>query len=94
VNIRLVRTCAACPEQYDTFLGDMEVGYIRLRWGELTVRCPDYEGQIVYSHDFNEEYKGSFDDDEESAKYLALAVAAIEDWLKKQTAQTERGSDG
>jgi plasmid stability protein len=33
VVVRLVRTCFACPEQYDAFIGEEKVGYLRLRHG-------------------------------------------------------------
>jgi hypothetical protein len=35
--IKLVRTCFACPEQYDAFDGEKKVGYLRLRHGCFTV---------------------------------------------------------
>ena len=42
LGFQLVLTCSACPEQYDVFLGERQVGYIRFRWGSLEVdflRC-------------------------------------------------------
>ena len=38
------QTCGACPEQYDVFKDEKQVGYVRLRWGDLSCRYPDYEG--------------------------------------------------
>ena len=32
---KLVQTCGACPEQYDVYEGDEEVGYMRLRHGHF-----------------------------------------------------------
>ena len=32
---RLILTCGACPEQYDVFDGDRQVGYLRLRHGHF-----------------------------------------------------------
>ena len=46
-EIRLVRTCVACPEQYDAFLGEEKVGYLRLRHGSFTVHVPDWDGELV-----------------------------------------------
>lgn len=37
-KIKLVCTCGACPEQYDMFIDDTLVGYIRYRWGYLACR--------------------------------------------------------
>ena len=47
-EIRLVMTCGACPEQYDAFIGDTQVGYLRLRHGYFQVRYPDVGGELVY----------------------------------------------
>ena len=39
---------SACPEQYDVYNNDEEqVGYVRLRWGELRCYSPDVNGEIV-----------------------------------------------
>lgn len=43
--LRLVRTCGACPEQYDVFLGEEYIGYMRLRHGWFRA---EYKGTIVY----------------------------------------------
>ena len=32
-EIKLVKTCSACPEQYDAFYEDHQVGYLRVRHG-------------------------------------------------------------
>jgi hypothetical protein len=77
--IRLVRTCYACPEQYDAFDGDKQVGYLRLRHGEFTVHCPDHDGEEVYSaHPYGD---GLFVD-EERDYYLRFAVEAIQRWQR------------
>lgn len=47
-EIRLIKTCNACPEQYNAFVGDKQVGYLRLRHGEFKVVVPDVDGKIVY----------------------------------------------
>lgn len=48
-NITLRLTCSACPEQYDAFIGDRKVGYLRLRWGEFRVDYPDCGGEMTYA---------------------------------------------
>ncbi len=48
-KLKLVRTCTACPEQYDAYLHDgLAIGYLRLRHGHFTV---DYlpTGEEVYT---------------------------------------------
>lgn len=76
--IKLVSTCAACPEQYDAFIGERQVGYLRLRHGVFTVECPDVSGVEVYNA--APEGDGMFDDDERDY-YLRYAVAAIQQWV-------------
>ena len=46
-KVRLVRTGASCPEQYNAYLGKTYVGYLRLRHGCFTAETPD--GTVVYS---------------------------------------------
>ena len=48
-GVRLIRTCYACPQQYDAFIGKKQVAYLRLRHGRFTVECPDVGGTLVYS---------------------------------------------
>lgn len=77
-NLKFICTCGACPEQYDVVLTKdgkrYQVGYVRLRFGNLRVECPDYGGKEVY-------YQG-FDDEDERLVYLQKAADAIQGWLK------------
>lgn len=77
--IRLVKTCDACPEQYDAFdeYGN-RVGYLRLRHGHFRVDVPDVGGQTVY--EIETEGDGEFEDDERMF-CLRAAVGAIQCWL-------------
>jgi len=77
--LRLVQTCGACPEQYDVFDGDQQVGYIRLRHGTMRVDCPDAGGDTVYTA--NPKGDGIFEDDERDY-YLRFAVDAIQRWMR------------
>ena len=45
----LVRTCYACPEQYDVFFHDFQIGYLRLRHGSFTAEYPNVGGALAYS---------------------------------------------
>lgn len=67
----LKETCRACPEQYDVFYDDQEVGYMRLRHG--TFRA-EYRGEVVYAA--NTKGDGRFHDDERE-HYLNEACRAI-----------------
>jgi hypothetical protein len=82
MNIKLVRTCEACPEQYDAYLGKDIVGYLRLRHGTFTVTCPDVGGDDVYVAQPTGD--GIFDDTEREL-YLQAATHAIIHWLNKST---------
>lgn len=75
---RLVRTCGACPEQYDVFLGEERVAYLRLRWGFLGVEAFGPGGQEhVAGWNLGDPYQGSFETDEQRAEYLSRALAAV-----------------
>ena len=74
----LVLPCQCCPEQYDVFDSEgKQVGYIRLRHGNLRADYPDCGGDTVYRHVFDDGWKGLFDSDEEREKYLTEAVKAL-----------------
>ena len=75
----LVMTCGACPEQYDVFFEDVQVGYLRLRHGYFTARCPDSSGDLVYEAEPHGD--GIFEYDEREG-YLEKALAAIGEWIK------------
>lgn len=73
LKFKWVCTCPACPEQYDVCIGDKPVAYVRLRYGGLSVN-PYVDGDIdwrteLYSHQFEDGWKGDFDDDKERGKY-------------------------
>lgn len=40
-------TCYACPEQYDVYRDDKQIGYLRLRHGNFTAEYPDVGGKLV-----------------------------------------------
>lgn len=76
-NYEFVQTCVAFPEQYDVFdENDNQVGYVRLRWGNLYAQCPDVDGVTVYSVDLDHEL-GSFSSNEERMQYLNVIAEAI-----------------
>jgi hypothetical protein len=77
--LRFKMTCGACPEQYDVFLGEEQVGYVRLRHGTLRVDSPDCGGRVVYEASPNGD--GCFDTPEERDFHLRHAGAAILKWI-------------
>lgn len=73
----LVRTCEACPEQYDVYKDRVQVGYLRLRHGYFRADCPDCGGETVYTA--SPKGDGVFYDDEREF-YLTEAISAIDAW--------------
>lgn len=71
----LVRTCFACPEQYDVYdKRNRKVGYLRLRHGEFRAEYPFCGGETVYeSHPDGD---GIFEDYERIYE-LTKAIEAI-----------------
>jgi hypothetical protein len=87
MELRFVKTCDACPEQYDVFDGDKMVGYVRLRWGHLTVACPDVGGDVVYSANIGDDgWDGCFENEAQRSFHLDEADITIKKWLEKQNA--------
>ncbi len=78
MEIKLVKTCYACPEQYDAFLGKKQVGYLRLRHGHFSVQCPDVNGQVIYSA--TTKCDGIFEEGEREF-YLEKAREAIKNYI-------------
>ena len=80
-DINLVRTCYACPEQYDALDKDGNcIAYLRLRHGSFTVECPDVGGECVYQAE--PEGDGIFEDDEREL-YLDAAKQAIAQYYNR-----------
>lgn len=73
----LVLTCSACPEQYDVFLGDEQVGYLRLRHGSFRADTPHCGGETVYRA---EPVGDGIFETAERERYLIEAVEAIDAW--------------
>jgi hypothetical protein len=74
LGITLQKTCSACPEQYDAYLGTRQVGYLRLRHGYFRVDFPKCGGETLLGMPTKGD--GIFEDDEREA-CLDLAIQAI-----------------
>lgn len=70
----LVLTCPRSPEQYDVFLGNTQIGYLRLRNGEFCADYPDCGGETVYRA--SPRGDGQFEDDEREY-FLRNALNAL-----------------
>ena len=76
----LLLTCYACPEQYDVFLGETQIGDLRLRHGSFTAEYPDVGGELVYKS-YTAGDGGFLDDEREH--YLVHAVEALLQYKNK-----------
>lgn len=74
MKFRLKQTCCVCPEQYDVFLGDRQVAYMRLRHGYFYCAYPDIGGEVIYSA--YPKGDGCFDDDERDY-YIRAALKEL-----------------
>lgn len=65
-----LNTGLECPEQYDIY-DEQKVhrGYVRLRWGRLTVKYPDACGKVLLDTDAFDGY-GSFNNPAERKAYF------------------------
>lgn len=71
-GLTFIRTCRRCPEQYDVKDSDgNNVGYIRLRFGQLTCEYPDVGGELIYSVNIGKiGWSGEFENDDQRMLYL------------------------
>jgi hypothetical protein len=71
MKVKLIQTSSGCPEQYNGYINDECVAYLRLRHGYFRV---EYKDEVVYTARPNGD--GIFEDDERD-KYLEEACQAI-----------------
>jgi len=79
----LVKTCDACPEQYDVFHKKELVGYLRLRYGYFSASFPNSSGKEVYKSPIGDSLTGEFTNEKERKFHLKAAKKAIKKELKK-----------
>ena len=87
-DIKLVKTCEACPEQYDAFLDGEQIGYLRLRHGFFRVEHPDSGGAVVYTD--NPKGDGCFESHEREY-YLTRAKQALFAWMGIEHEREKKG---
>lgn len=83
-GLEFVKTCSACPEQYDVYDEYHSiVGYVRLRWGNLTCEYPDVGGELIYSASIDGDgWAGMFDSEEQRLFYLTTIADKIIEKIK------------
>jgi hypothetical protein len=72
-GLTFICTCIACPEQYNVFKDEKQVGYVRLRWGGLRVDSPDYMGKEIYYTNYGDGYCGEFSDEDRPVQLAKIA---------------------
>jgi hypothetical protein len=72
--MKIEQTCSAMPEQYNVYLDDKQIGYLRLRRGYFSAYYPDHKGEPVYGADTCGD--GEFEPHERQ-HFLDEAVAAL-----------------
>lgn len=76
MKLKLVKTCSACPEQYDVFTPEgEEIGYLRLRHGGFRVDYLPTDETVYYAEPKGD---GCFESDERDY-YLSKACEALID---------------
>ena len=91
LKFKWICTCPACPEQYDVVcVGYKTVAYVRLRYGELSVN-PYVDGDIdwnteLYCYQFDDSWKGCFDNKEERSKYKKEIEKVILKYINENSA--------
>lgn len=95
-DIEFEESCHACPEAYKMLWNGQEVGYMRLRWGVLTLTAGKYVSlfandrtgcEQIWEHLFDEDswdgFKGAFDSDEEKEHFQRLCAEKLVEHYEK-----------
>jgi hypothetical protein len=89
-----VRTCYACPEQYELLTEDnLFVGYFRLRHGSYSVRAAQSRdadpvwGQEVYGKAIGGPWRGEFETTEQRVEELQAGVDAVVQYWTEETSE-------
>ena len=92
--LKFKQTCWSCPEQYDVYkvgIKNLElVGYVKLRFGELTVKVPDSTGEIIYNIKFPNGLKGNFSSYDERKKYLRIIKNVIKSYYRNNKLKRQK----
>lgn len=76
-GLRFVRTCIACPEQYDVFDEMGIICYVRFRHGRLRAEYPWIDGKKIVDEVVGDEYQGIFNDERDRAINIFKVIEAI-----------------
>lgn len=86
LEFKWINTCPACPEQYEVYFGETIVAYVRLRFGVLRVSddANNVYDDPFYIHDFDDDYKGDFDNDKERDMFRHAITTLIANRVMKK----------
>ncbi|MBD5089122.1 MAG: hypothetical protein HDT30_10005 [Clostridiales bacterium] len=77
-GLKFIQTCSASPEQYDVEdCKGKQVGYVRLRWGQLICEYPDVYGEVIYYSELDNKMLGCFKNKEQREYYLKTIANKI-----------------
>jgi hypothetical protein len=77
LGINFVESCYACPESYDAYLEDKNIGYAKLRRGFFYVEYPNIGGTVVFEG--HPRGDGRFTDDSDREHFMTHAARALID---------------
>jgi hypothetical protein len=88
MRFKLIRTCYACPEQYDVLNADTgdKIAYLRLRHGRFRMDYP-WDGPTVFEG--NPIGDGIFDSEEERAVWIGRALLKLREICQDHIAKAE-----
>ena len=75
LGLTVMLTCRVVPEQYEVTRNGVPSGYIRVRWGGMSVDYPDAGGEDLYEGSVDG-FGGFSDHERESRLLLALGLIA------------------
>lgn len=79
-GVLFFQTCMACPEQYDAWYEDKQIGYVRLRRGGLRCDYPDVSGETIYTANISDDgFLGCFEDDEQRCFHLCQIAEKLKE---------------
>ena len=94
----IIKTCEACPSQWDGHFEDGRMFYVRYRWGHLIIRVsPDLtdnvheavEGKEILSKQVGDSLNGFLDDDQFRREVL-MFLDNFEEEKQTETGYGER----
>lgn len=89
---RVVLTCSACPEQWEIFIDDRQVGYLRCRHSKWRLDAPECGGETLISEPWHPE-RGEYESDfgEERPAVFRRVFAALDRYLLADLAGAREG---